>query len=162
MWNTICFLASKIVNSFVVGWVKKVQIVRNPLWTFPYQLFPYVYDCQLYYCLKKLTIAQWRNVLPSLQQSKFLLPCPKIGKQLSFPHIRSPEQSKSKSQSPSPIAHLFFDVQQSFSEPNLPSQPEVDSMRGGIYLIIMSIVNYFLISSIGTSDLRVNFCSNLD
>ena len=69
------------------------------------------------------------NDLLSLQQSKSDGLCPKILKQLSFPHTRSPVHSASLSQSPSPISHLFDVVQQlaPLHPGSLPSHPELDS-----------------------------------
>ena len=71
------------------------------------------------------------NDLLPLQQSKYAGLCPKLLKQLFFPHTRFPVQSVSLSQSPSPISHLFDVVQQvALSLPrSLPSHPELDSMR---------------------------------
>ena len=88
-----------------------------------------------------LTVVQWHNVLPSLQQSKSEGLCPKIGKQLLAPHTRFPVHSLSLSQSPSPISHVFDVVQHSepFRPESLPSHPEADSMKGGSLLSFVSI-----------------------
>ena len=119
-----------------------------------------VYDCQFYsyfnffqnfyfgkYSFQIRYFFHIHNDLLSLQQSKSDGLCPKILKQLSFPHTRFPVQSASLSQSPSPISHLFDVVQQvALSLPrSLPSHPELDSMRG-----VRSFVNWFPYSRAAT------------